>query len=273
MRISLFALAICGFLFLLNSCTHYYYMPNSMVVPAIQKQHDAVISVAFCDFKGKEFQAIYSPLKYTALMYNYMNIPGPSQDKEASSWGRGQIKEGGLGLYYGNYPWTVSLFGGMGKGIVKNSYQDDDIFNTDPLVLSQLHFKRWFVQPSFVLQNRIFRAGFAVRHNWLNYERSVIDIRLQQVDAEEFSVIQRIERESPFKFVEVGFSIGFRIRPFTFSYNTVRIVSQINTDALHFASKNHNFMFTFDLYELWRWKDTLLRKRKSRSQETPPIQD
>ncbi|MBV6442595.1 MAG: hypothetical protein DYG98_05190 [Haliscomenobacteraceae bacterium CHB4] len=245
-------------LLLLTSCKHYYYLPNNMVMPAVQKQHDAIVSVAACDFRGTEFQAAYSPLKYTALTYNYMKIPRSSQDDE--KWGRGRLSEAGTGAYFGKFPWTVYLLGGYGGGFVENAYgYADGTFNH---IKSRLDFEQWFVQPGFVLQTRVVRLGLAVRRKWLHYYKGTIDV--DKTPQGELNAISNIERESPLGFTELGVTVGIRLRPFTFSYNSARILGNDTFyHNLQFAKRNYNFMLTLDLYELWRWKDTPPRKRKT----------
>ena len=252
-------------LFVLNGCGHYYYVPNTMVIPAIQKQHDAVISIAACDFGGTEFQAVYSPLKYTAVMYNHMNVQRHNSSDSDNRWGRGRIQEGGIGAYYGIFPWSFHLLGGYGGGYAENAYGLAAGSATD-YIKSRLDFEQWFIQPGFVLQTRGVRFGMAYRQVWLHYYRGSTGVG--NVEQEELNAIRGIELGTPFSFGEFGFTLGFRIRPFTFSYNSVSIFdNNSHYKNLHFATRNYNFMLTFDLFELWRWKDTPPRNRKK---ETPP---
>lgn len=261
MKKVLYLLTPVCLLFVLNGCGHHYYVPNTMVIPAIQKQHDAVISVAACDFGGTEFQAVYSPLKYTALMYNHMNIPRATLDSE-NEWMRGRLQEGGLGAYYGNFPWSFHLLGGYGEGFTENAY-GFAFGSTNDFIKSRLDFEQWFVQPGFVLQTRGLRFGMAYRQVWLHYYRGSTDVG--NVEQEELNAVRGIELGTPFSFGEFGLTLGFRIRPFTFTYNSVNIFDNNSYFRdLHFAATNHSFMVTFDLYELWRWKDTPPPKQKNR---------
>jgi len=258
----------CFFAFatlLANSCTHYYYMPNSMVMPAIQKQHDAVINFGKCDFGGRELQAVYSPLKYTAVLYNHVNIP--RKNSNAGGWGRGRFHEGGIGTYYGKSLWTLSLLGGYGKGFAESAYTATS-GNSHHFIHSNLNFQRWFVQPGFVLQNKSVRFGMAFRQVWLRYDKGVIEVN--QYNYELVKAIQGIERGSPFCFTEFGMTLGLRLPPFGLSYNSASIFGEeAYYKDLGFARTNHSFMVSIDIHELVDF----FRKRKTRPQEMPPAQD
>lgn len=273
MKKALYLLAPLYLSLLLNGCNSYhsnYYAPTNMVIPAIYKQHDAMISVAACDLNGVEFQGVYSPLKHTALLYNYMNIPQKTYSD--GTGGRGQLSEGGLSGYYGNFPWSFHLMGGYGRGFAENSYglPSGGIGNVNSK--SRLDFEHWFLQPGFVLQTRGVRFGMAYRQVWLHYYKGSTDV--QAVSQDELNILRNIEQQTPFSFGEFGLTLGFRIRPFTFSYNSVNIFDNNSRYRdMHFKPDNRSFMITIDLYEIWRWKDTPPRKRKTPRINAPPVND
>lgn len=270
MKILCKGLALSGLLYFSGGCAHQYYVPNTMVMPALQKQHDALISIAACNQGGTELQAVYSPLKYTALMYNHMNIPRASLEFE-NEWVRGRLQEGGIGAYYGKFPWSFHLLGGYGEGFAENNY-GVSIGSVDDQITSKLDFQQWFVQPGFVLQTRGVRFGMAFRQVWLHYYSGQIDV--DNTPVEELNAVHKIELETPFSFTEFGITLGFRIRPFTFSYNSVNIFDNNSRYRdMHFKTDNRSFMITLDLYELWRWKDTPPRKRKTPRINAPPVND
>ncbi len=258
MRIFLYSLSIFCFL-PLYGYTQFHYTPNSLVTPAIYKQHDALISVAVCRLGGKEFQVAYSPLPNTVLTYNQMNLPRTS--KPVAEWGRGRLQEGGIGAYIGKFPWTCHLLAGYGAGFAENAFGLKSNSNFE-YVKSKLVFQQWFVQPGFVIQSNMMRFGLAFRQIWLRYSEGAVDV--DDMKIEDLKIIRNIELQSPFNFTEFSLTIGFRIRPFTFSHNSVSIFKKPNYfSQMGFTSSNHNFMLTLDLYELWRWKDTSPRKRKN----------
>lgn len=250
-----------GLSLLLSGCSTNspkYYIPINMVMPALYEQHDALLSVAACDFNGVEFQGVYSPFKYTTLMYHHQNMPQQTYS-DGFAW-RGQLSEGGLGAYYGEYPWSFHLLGGYGKGFAENTYGGPF---AGANLKSHLDFEQWFLQPGFVLQSRFLRFGMAYRQVWLHYYKGSSDV--QGIDQKELNVLRNIEQKTPFSFGEFGLTLGFRVPPFTFSYNSVSIFdNKSHYRNLYFKTDNRSFLVTFDLYELWRRKDTPPRKRKNR---------
>jgi hypothetical protein len=255
-----FLIILANILVLSGGCDrHFYqYVPNNMVIPALREQHDAVINIAASKYNGFEFQAVYSPLKYTAVMYDFINIPQRSLDIPA--WGREQIQEVGIGAYCGKDPWVFHFFGGYGGGFAECGY-GIDFGNPDQYSVSRLDFEQWFIQPGVVMQTRRLRFGVAMRQVWLRHYNGSVEV--SNIPSHELNAIRGIEQGTPFSFTEFGFTLGFRFRPFTISYNSVNIFdNQSRYYDLRFATDNYNFMLTFDLYELWRGKDTKSGKGK-----------
>lgn len=270
MRIFLCAITFSNLLLLSGGCSQYHYVPNNMVIPAIEKQHDAMISLAASDYGGREIQAVYSPFRHIALMYNDMKISHTQSSDEfaIAESGKGHLWEGGVGGYYHFRPMTFSLFGGYGRGYAENSF-GFIVPGSDVESRSKLNYERWFFQPGFVLQTRGLRFGIAMRQIWLRYNEGSVDV--DNMPDDELSAIRTIEQDSPFSLTEFGLTLGFRMRPFTFTFNSVSLFGEeAYYEYIRFAPNNFNFMVTLDLYELWRWNDTPSRKRKNRQ---PPPSD
>lgn len=242
---------IVGLPVLAGSCRHYYYMPNTPLMPAFQNRHDAVLNVALCDQSGTEIQAAYSPLKYTAVLLNHMSV-----DRKFAStdeWAKGRLTEGGLGFYYGKHPWSVHLLGGYGGGFVENGY---GLLpgNGNGYAKSRLKLEQYFIQPGFVLQTSHLKLGLVFRHVWLHYYKGDSDVI--SIDQDELNALKAIEERTPFSFTELGVTLGFRLRPFTFSYNVVSIIDTRSTYRdLHFKNGNRSVMVTLALNELWRKRE------------------
>ncbi len=214
MRIFLCAIIFFSLLLLSGGCSQYHYVPNNMVMPVIEKQHDAVVSYAFSGSVGREIQAVYSPFKHVALMYNDMKV------SESNPPFTCRIREGSIGAYYGKYPFTLSLLGGYGQGFAENSFSYHAI-NGQQFVHSRLDFQQYSIQPGFVLQTRGLRFGMAFKQVWLRYNGGDVDV--DNMPDEELAAIRAIEEDSPFGLTEFGLTLGFRIQPFTFSYNSVSL--------------------------------------------------
>lgn len=175
-------------------------------------------------------------------MYNYMQF-----NHQSYEWMRGHLHEGGAGAYFVIKPLSCHLIGGLGGGNIENGYSVDVKSVTAD---SRLGFRRWFLQPGFVLQTKDFRFGMAVRQIWLQYHDGTVNV--EKTPPDELVLIQAIEEDMPFRFVEVGISMGIRIRPVLISINsTWRPGDNSYLDRLHFADSNYNVMLTLELHELW----------------------
>lgn len=245
---------------LLSGCTHYYYSPNNLNIPILQKQHDASISIGRYrggEIRGMEVQAIYSPLKYTGVMFNHVKIPR-NQNGDSShdaEWGRGRLTEGGIGGYWPHYPFTLSLFGGYGSGWVENSYEHLDRGITLPGSLSaRLEFRRWFVQPSVGFRLKWFRVGVGMRRVFLNYIQGDIDYL---IDPMELASVRNIEAKGRFKFWETGFSIGCYFNEGSLTFNKVSLHSRRDKLEADFQFNSYawNLALSLNIHEIWRKED------------------
>lgn len=246
--------ALLALLLASNGCSHqhYYYIPNNMPIPALNNRYDALVSIATSRFGGWEAQAAFSPFRHTALMYNYMKF-----DYSSPGLMRGHLHEGGAGVYLAKKPLSCHLIAGYGGGTIENWYsREEENLAAD----SRLGIRRLFLQPGFVLQTEDFRFGMAVRQLWLEYNDGTVNIN--NTPADELLLIQAIEEDMPFRFVEVGISMGIRFQPLIISINsTWRPVDNSYLDKLSLARSNYNLMFTLELHELWK------REKKSGSHD------
>ena len=244
---------------LLSGCTHRYYMPNSMQIPNLHKANDAVLNVGACNLKGWEAQGLYSPIKNGYILFNHMQIPS-----NGVASGNGALTEFGVGGYYWNDEvWCLSISGGFGKGRVQNTYIVDSLTGTDffsinwvyDTLQSSMRFRRWFVQPSLLFEHKWFFAGAALRFVWLNGNIRNVDPRLSQKLPKEDFAMQSIVTDSPLKFAEFGFSMGFKMRLLRLSYNLSKIgLDQNKVQRLHLLQKNQSIMLSLNIHELWRKK-------------------
>lgn len=225
---------------------HYYYVPNNMPIPALHNRYDALASAAVSRFGGWEAQAVFSPFRHTAVMYNYMKFNNTSSELM-----QGHLHEGGVGAYYSQKPLSCHLIAGYGGGIVENEYRFGEKSTTAD---SRLGFRRWFLQPGFVLQTEGFRFGMAARQLWLEYSDGTVNT--YKTPADELVLIQAIEEEMSFRFIEIGISMGMRFHPLIISINsTWRPGDNTYLDKISFANSNYNLMFTLELHELWKRKE------------------
>lgn len=234
-------------LLLSGACTHYYYAPNTLQTPFLQKQHDARVGfgqIAGDEFSGYELHATYSPLKHAAIMVNHMYVAG--DDNSADESGKGRLSEIALGAYApaGRYS-SFSFFGGWGGGKVVNTYASGG--------RSDLRFERIFIQPTYAFQARWVRLGAAIRLNRLRYTRGDIDLEIGEPDV---TFIRNIERDSPLFIPETNFSCGFGHGPFwgDFSLNLGNFMDTYDPGEYSFANATFSVAFNCQLDYFWRPK-------------------
>lgn len=240
--------AVLGIILLLGSaCTHYYYAPNTLQTPFLQQRHDTRVSVGAIsgdEFSGFEAHAVYSPVKFGALMFNYFSAASNGAGDPSADWGKGNMAEIALGAYYplGKYV-SISCFGGIGRGKVLNHYED--------LGRSDLRFRRTFLEPALSVQYRWLRLGLAYRLSRLEYLRGYIDYSIGEPH---LGIIEAIERNSPLWMPEFGFNFGFGTRPFWVSFYLNYNYSHLK-DELYFTPLSTGISFSFELDYLWRPKE------------------
>jgi hypothetical protein len=248
--------ALISFGVLPNSCALYRhnYAPNGPVIPFITKQHDAVASVAACNYDGRELQALYSPLKHMFVMYNYMNLP--YNRNKYGDCARSRFQEGGIGGYWTKKIISFHLLGGFGAGDTKHVI---GYLSGGGYLKSHLYYRRWFVQPGLVLQGKGMRLGIVFRQIWLHHHAATLSFGGASLPSQ-IEKIRRIEENTPLCIPEIGFSIGAQIRPFTFSLNVAGVWgNQKFFENYHFSPSNQNVMLSLNLNEIWERKS----KRKT----------
>lgn len=236
-------------LLLNGACTHYFYAPNTLQTPFMQKQHDTRVSLGMIsgnEFSGYELHAAYSPLKYTALMVNHFWVSGSSGELvDNGESGEGQMSEIALGAYYPMSEYaTFSLYGGWGAGWVTNTYDLD--------VSAHLKFQRRFIQPTVAFQLKWARFGAAFRFNQLRYVKGDVDVEVGEPD---LTIIRNIERASPLFVPEAGLSCGFGHKAFWADFN-LNICNLRNRTDYHFAYSTFGMSFSCQLDYFWRKQAT-----------------
>lgn len=232
-------LALCGS----GACTHYYYATNTLRTPFLEKQHDTRMGLGVIggdEFNGWEAYAVYSPVKYGAIMINHMALRSGNNPNN-SDWGKGQLTELALGGYYPTPEHlSLSLFAGWGKGKVLNVYKEE--------ARSDLRFERTFIQPGLAFQRNYIRFGLAVRLNRLQYVRGDIDY---EIGEPHLSTIAKIEEANPMYFPETGISFGLGKSPVwvDLSFNTNTMPRR---DDFGFARSTTSMTACIDLDYAWR---------------------
>jgi hypothetical protein len=140
--------------FTLQSCTHYYYGPNSSNIPLLQKKDDGRISAAIAgadETTGFELQSAYAFSNHIGGMLNFYTTVGKEETSSNSfsspstkqvEKGNGTFIELGVGYFTPiNTPkWIFETYTGLGTGTINNTYTNNET--------SQVGLTKLFIQPS-----------------------------------------------------------------------------------------------------------------------------
>ncbi|MBC7773906.1 MAG: hypothetical protein H7246_00600 [Phycisphaerae bacterium] len=244
-----FILIFAGFLLLAAGCVQYHYSPNFVQTPYVVKKGDGMVTAAISGSPvalNGDFHASYSPIKYGTVMLNYFQahssftennfLGGPSYLQTT----KGYLVEGAVGAYKPFSFGTAALYVGWGQGQMRNDYGINRI--------ADLGLQRFFVQPTFTYKNDWFRLGIGLRFVRLNFPSGNIDYRIEPADV---VIIQRLEKESPFWFPEMGGNIGIHFKPVTISANLV-IMATRPAAEYSFDASNIGVGLSLELQELFK---------------------
>ncbi len=234
---------------MLSACNHRYYAPNSIQIPHLKNQHDAMISggIGFGpEYSAWEAQAVYSPIKHGAVMVNYFTA---SSDRDKindatglSEWGKGNFVEVGLGGYQSlNQNSVLSIFGGVGKG---NSY---NFFGAERF--ADLNFRRLFFQTGLSTQYKFLHLGLGLRLCHLQFTNGLVDYKIDEIDRQ---IIERIREDSPMWLPEYAFQFGWRIGPVLLNNTLTYSPSNSGQKDARFAGSNIQLGVVFDLHHFWK---------------------
>lgn len=247
MRFSFLCCAVS--LFLNFGCVQYHYSPNFIQTPYLEKKGNAEIKAAISGSPvsiNGDFHASYSPIKRGAVMLNYYRTHSSFEDSnflggttyvQASD---GYLLEGAIGTYFPVSFGSGALYIGGGQGRMRNDFGINRI--------ADLRLQRFFVQPTFTFKNDWFRLGMGVRLVMLNFPTGKVDYR---IEPEDIQVIQRLERESPFIFPEIGGNLGIHLKPITISANMVLVLTKPDSD-LGFDGSNVGIGLSVELAEIFK---------------------
>lgn len=248
-------------IFLLFSvgCVQYHYSPNFVQTPFAAKKGEGAVSAAVSGSPTSingDFHASYSPVKHGTVMLNYFRAR--SSVETANFFGsptylqstKGHFLEGAVGGYAPFSFGTAAIYVGWGKGQMRNDYGIQRI--------AELGLRRFFVQPTFTFKNDWLRLGMGLRFVRLSFPTGDVDYRIEPSDIE---VIQRLERESPLWFPELGGNIGVYFKPVTITGSLVFIASPLASE-FGFDRSNVGIGISLELQELFKKQEKKKEKKK-----------
>jgi hypothetical protein len=243
-----FLILLAPVVLVLSRCgLHGYYAPNALVMPMVEKRHDAHLRVAVGSgghYTGMEATGVYSPLRYGLVMANYFRAqsrPATGSGNKVK-YGYGHLIEGGLGGYYPLRPdLMATLLAGWGAGSVHNRYVGN--------LRSDLNFQRWFIQPGLMIHTRKTHFGLGLRLSNLAYGKGTFHY---EVPLRERNALLFIDEHSPFLLKEFGAEFGFDGRDVHVSLQTV---SSFSARKGPFFTRNVVLSMGMDLERIWRKKE------------------
>lgn len=239
---------LCG-----QSSRYFFYAPNTAQITFLSDKHDGSLGIGY-GRGGRntvfEAQAVYSPVRYGAVMVNFMSSGKKTIRNSPGSGTEFSFGEIGVGLYKDWEHGSASVFAGVGQGRLRNDYGDDQY--------SRFTVRRWFLQPAVSYTGKNFRGGISLRLSRLSYPRGATSFNI----GPELDVIKKIDKEAPFFLPEPAITGGLILRPFIFSINLTAVFP--DADGLLFSRTNVNIMLSFDLGEFYR-----MRKEKDAKRITP----
>lgn len=181
-----------------QSCTHYYYGPNSCNVPLLEKKDDVRIAAAIAsadETTGFELQTAYAFSNHFGGMFNFYWTRGEDQynpsGSETYEKGTGVYAEFGGGYFtplHKSRNWIFETYAGGGTGAVSNTYI--------PTETSKVSATKIFIQPSIGYANDAgtFHAAVASRFSSVNLKLKSANVTANK-NPEDYGQIQDIKAD------------------------------------------------------------------------------
>lgn len=224
----------------LTGCIHYHYASNMVMTPFIDKKNESTLGIAL---GGGQFasvvnaQAAYNPAKRITLAAGYFRYydrfePSRFDDEMGPQLCKLQYLEaaGGGWLNFEDERLRVGCLLGAGIGQAYNDFGFGGITN--------LHYKKAYLQPTFVFKGKVFRFGMASRLCYLGYGKGMINTG---IPSDELQSLVNIEADGPFFLTETGMNVGVKAKAVTISFNFAG--GQVQ-------GKNREVDYGFDLFSM-----------------------
>lgn len=153
--------------FILNSCTHYYYVPNTQNVPLLREKKEfqgAILVGGSEELKTLEVQAAYAVTNNLAVMTNFLAVKGG--ERPGNNWGNGKYLEGAVGYYKPFDEYVVAeVYAGLGVSNQHHQYGTE----TYSEGTADLSFMKFFLQPSVGFTFKYFDIAVSSRLSRLSF--------------------------------------------------------------------------------------------------------
>lgn len=173
-------------LFVMSSCTHYYYVPNMQHVPLFQQKEEFHLDLsgsAGNEFSAFEVQTGFSVANNVAIIANGF-FHDADREMFNDEYCRGHLIEGGAGAFVPlQNNMVFETYFGVGFGRIENGYDND--------AKSKLNFNRYFAQPSIGYTSDFLDLALSLRFSGLRYNDIHYSGTLYQDDQDQIQYINR----------------------------------------------------------------------------------
>jgi hypothetical protein len=188
---------------LLDSCSHYYYVPASQNVPLFKEKNEFRISGTYGEGRETqcvEIQAAYSVTDKIGIMSDFMSVRGGNI--YSLNYGKGNYFDGALGYYkpLGNFG-VFEIYGGLGRCGQHHEYSN--YYYNQSTGYANLSFTKLFVQPSIGLTSHPFDIALSTRISRITFDNIENHI---SADIDSYNELNALSDKSHF-FFEPGITI------------------------------------------------------------------
>jgi hypothetical protein len=185
---------------LLQSCSHYYYVPSVQNVPLFKGEKEYRLSGAISGGEESvctEVQAAYSVTKNIGIMSDFMSAKG-GEISDNEDWAKGNYIDGAIGYYKPINKYGVfEIYAGLGESSQHQHYMNpfyrNGTFSRSFGGTSDLSFTKIFVQPSFGLTCNGFDIALSTRISILSFNGIVNQI---SGNSDEYNLLNNITNEN-----------------------------------------------------------------------------
>jgi len=201
---------------ILNSCVHYYYVPNVHNVPLFREKDEINVSGNLglgYESISAEIQSAYSITDNIAIMANYMGAKGGHR---SFSQGKGNYFEAAAGFFKPIQKYrTFEIYAGAGGSRQHHIYDAKDLDPSSPQYdsgggTSKLSYLKFFVQPSYGWTFKCIDIAFSTRFCSLNYLH-IQNLINPGANLYDFRKLQSIEKDRNYLFFEPALTLRLKI--------------------------------------------------------------
>ena len=194
---------------ILNSCSQYYYTPNSENVPLLTKKNEVAGAINFYPPSdggvGIEFQTAYAAGNHLAIQGNF---GGGSGSYNSAAHGGGGYFEGGVGYFLPFGPrkrFVFESFGIFSLGWMNTTYTSTSQSDDNGSINAGM--TRLAIQPSIGYKAKHFEMAFSLRAGGVNYSNVSGDLVLSDAENNKINQVDYLKQNKNQFFVEPAITV------------------------------------------------------------------